>query len=91
MGLAGARRGSACRLDDGARIDARAGGVEEDRRDVELAADRGEISGVIAVRGVDVVRGEGREERLGRRIDIITERSLSPHLRDRILSEARPL
>jgi predicted nucleotidyltransferase len=30
-------------------------------------------------------------ERLGRRIDILTEPSLSPHLRDRILSEARPL
>jgi predicted nucleotidyltransferase len=30
-------------------------------------------------------------KRLGRRIDILTERSLSPHLRDRILSEARPL
>jgi uncharacterized protein len=30
-------------------------------------------------------------KRLGRRIDIVTERSLSPHLRDRILSEARPL
>jgi predicted nucleotidyltransferase len=30
-------------------------------------------------------------KRLGRRIDIVTERSLSPHLRDRILAEARPL
>lgn len=30
-------------------------------------------------------------KRLGRRIDIITERSLSPHLRERILAEARPL
>jgi predicted nucleotidyltransferase len=30
-------------------------------------------------------------KQLGRRIDILTERSLSPHLRDRILSEARPL
>jgi uncharacterized protein len=29
--------------------------------------------------------------RLGRRIDIITERSLSPHLRERVLAEARPL
>lgn len=28
---------------------------------------------------------------LGQRIDILTERSLSPHLRERILSEARPL
>jgi predicted nucleotidyltransferase len=30
-------------------------------------------------------------KRLGRRIDVLTERSLSPHLRDRILAEARPL
>ena len=30
-------------------------------------------------------------KRLGRRIDVITERSLSPHLRDRILAEARSL
>jgi predicted nucleotidyltransferase len=30
-------------------------------------------------------------KRLGRRIDVVTERSLSPHLRDRILAEARPL
>lgn len=30
-------------------------------------------------------------KRLRRRIDIGTERSLSPHLRDRILAEARPL
>jgi uncharacterized protein len=29
--------------------------------------------------------------RLGRQFDIITERSLGPHLRDRILAEARPL
>jgi uncharacterized protein len=29
--------------------------------------------------------------RLGRHIDVITERSLSPHLRERILAEARPL
>lgn len=30
-------------------------------------------------------------KRLGRRSDVITERSLSRHLRERILAEARPL
>lgn len=28
---------------------------------------------------------------VGRRVDVVTERGLSPYLRDRILSEARPL
>lgn len=28
------------------------------------------------------------EQRLGRRVDVVTERSLSPYLRDRVLKEA---
>lgn len=31
------------------------------------------------------------EERLGRRVDVVTKGGLSPHLRDRILAEAIPL
>ncbi len=31
------------------------------------------------------------EELLGRKVDIVTERALSPHLRDQILLEAVPL
>lgn len=31
------------------------------------------------------------QEFVGRRVDVVTERGLSPHLRERILSEARPL
>ena len=31
------------------------------------------------------------EEQLGRRVDAVTEKALSPYLRDRILSEALPL
>ncbi len=31
------------------------------------------------------------EEALGRKVDVVSEGGLSPHLRDRILREARPL
>jgi len=31
------------------------------------------------------------EDLLGRRVDVVTERSLSPYIRDHILAEARPL
>jgi uncharacterized protein len=31
------------------------------------------------------------EDLLGRKVDIVTERSLRPHVRERILSEAQPL
>jgi predicted nucleotidyltransferase len=31
------------------------------------------------------------EEALGCKVDVVTEKSLSPYLRDRILAEARPL
>ena len=31
------------------------------------------------------------EEILGRRVDVLSEGGLSPHLRDRIIAEARPL
>lgn len=31
------------------------------------------------------------EERIGRRVDVVTEKGLSPHLRKTILSQARPL
>ncbi|MDP2661749.1 MAG: nucleotidyltransferase family protein [Dehalococcoidia bacterium] len=30
-------------------------------------------------------------QRIGRRVDLVTEPSLSPHLRDRILKEVQPL
>ncbi|MBN2807876.1 MAG: nucleotidyltransferase family protein [Deltaproteobacteria bacterium] len=31
------------------------------------------------------------EERIGRRVDVVTEKGLSPHLREKILSQARLL
>ena len=31
------------------------------------------------------------QDLLGRRVDVVTEKSLHPLMRDRILSEARPL
>ncbi|HLG20741.1 MAG TPA: nucleotidyltransferase family protein [Bdellovibrionota bacterium] len=31
------------------------------------------------------------EELLGRKVDVVSDRGISPYLRDRILSEARPL
>ena len=31
------------------------------------------------------------QELLGRKVDLVTEGGMSPHLRDRILNEARPL
>jgi predicted nucleotidyltransferase len=34
---------------------------------------------------------EELERGLGRRVDIVTEASLSPHMRDNVLSEAVPL
>lgn len=41
---------------------------------------------------LDLMRLEGAlEELLGRPVDIVTEPSLSPHIRDRVLAEARVL
>lgn len=31
------------------------------------------------------------EERIGRKVDVVTEKGLSPHLREKILSQAKPL
>lgn len=31
------------------------------------------------------------EERIGRKVDVVTEKGLSPHLREIILNQARPL
>lgn len=31
------------------------------------------------------------EEQIGRKVDVVTEKGLSPHLRDAILAQARPL
>lgn len=31
------------------------------------------------------------EEQIGRKVDVVTEKSLSPHLRDAILAQAKPL
>lgn len=35
--------------------------------------------------------GDELEDLLGRRVDVLTEASLSPHLRERVLAEAVPL
>lgn len=62
-------------------------GTERSTSDIDLLVEMEEGRTLLDL--IALERSLGR--RLGRRIDIITERSLSPHLRERILAEARPL
>ena len=60
-------------------------GDATERSDVDLIADFTQRKSLL-----DLVRIEEEfSEKLGRRVDLLTERSLSPYLRDRILREAR--
>lgn len=60
-------------------------GEAEEESDVDLIADFTARKSLL-----DLVRIERElSERLGRKVDLLTERALSPYLRDRILSEAR--
>ena len=46
--------------------------------------DRGTLLDLIALR-------QDLEDVLGCRVDVVTESALSPHLRDEVLAQARPL
>ena len=60
-------------------------GDATDRSDVDLIADFTRRKSLL-----DLVRIEEEfADRLGRKVDLLTEGSLSPYLRDRILGEAR--
>ena len=60
-------------------------GDESDASDVDLIADFTQRKSLL-----DLVRIEREfSERLGRKVDLLTERALSPHLRERILRESR--
>ncbi len=62
-------------------------GEETEESDVDLLADFTTRKSLM-----DLVRIEREfSERLGRRVDLLTERALSPYLRDRILREATVL
>ena len=60
-------------------------GEEREGSDLDLIADFTARKSLL-----DLVRIEREfSERLGRQVDLLTERALSPYLRDRVLSEAR--
>jgi len=60
-------------------------GDATDQSDIDLIADFVSRKSLL-----DLVRIEREfSERLGRKVDLLTERALSPHLRDRILREAQ--
>ena len=60
-------------------------GEESMNSDIDLIADFTRRKSLL-----DLVRIEREfSHRLGRRVDLVTENSLSPYLRDRILAEAR--
>jgi predicted nucleotidyltransferase len=62
-------------------------GDDSDSSDIDLIADFTRRKSLL-----DLVRIEREfSECLGRRVDLLTERGLSPYLRDRILGEARVL
>jgi uncharacterized protein len=60
-------------------------GEATDDSDIDLIADFTSRKSLL-----DLVRIEREfSERLGRKVDLLTERALSPYLRDRILNEAQ--
>jgi uncharacterized protein len=60
-------------------------GEEDESSDVDLLVDFGGRKGLL-----DLVRIEREfSARLGRKVDLVTEKALSPYLRGRILKEAR--
>jgi hypothetical protein len=60
-------------------------GEESEASDIDIIADFTRRKSLL-----DLVRIEREfSERLGRRVDLLTERALSPYLRERILREAK--
>jgi uncharacterized protein len=55
--------------------------------DIDLLAEFGSPVSLMDLVGVE----QAFEEELGRKVDLLTPRALSPHIRDRVLSEARVL
>ena len=62
-------------------------GTERSTSDIDLLVEMEEGRTLLDLIALERSLGH----RLGRHIDVITERSLSPHLRERILADARPL
>ena len=62
-------------------------GVAHSRSDVDLLVDLRPGRDLLDLAGFKL----DLEEVLGCKVDVVTERSLSPYLRERILAEARPL
>jgi predicted nucleotidyltransferase len=59
-------------------------GESNDSSDLDLLVDMAEGRSLLDLVGL----GDDLEEALGVAVDVVTEKSLSPHLRDRILAEA---
>ena len=65
----------------------RARGDSNELSDLDLLVDLGPRRSLIDQIGLK----QDLEELLGCGVDVVTERALSPYLRDRILAEARPI
>jgi hypothetical protein len=62
-------------------------GESDDESDIDLLVDMEQGRSLLDLGGLTI----DLEELLGRKVDVITEKGMSPYLKDRILSEARPL
>jgi uncharacterized protein len=62
-------------------------GVDRDGSDVDLLVDLPHGTSLLAIVGLQL----DLEDTLGIKVDLCTERELHPALKERILSEARPL
>jgi predicted nucleotidyltransferase len=62
-------------------------GQQTGRSDIDLLVDMEDGRTLLDL----IALSRSLQGRLGRRVDVVTERSLSLHLRDRILAEARPI
>ena len=65
----------------------RARGTATEASDVDLLVELDRGRGLLDLVGFK----QALEQALGRRVDVVTERGLSPYLRDRILAEARTI
>lgn len=64
-----------------------ADGSADDNSDLDLLIDLEQGRDLLDMIGFK----QELEERIGRRVDVVTEKGLSPHLRETILSQARSL
>jgi predicted nucleotidyltransferase len=62
-------------------------GESTERSDIDLLVDVESGRSLLDL----VALSQDLEDLLGRRVDVLTDRSISPYLRDRIHSEAKPL